>query len=52
MGTTAMAAEYQKSQNLEDLQKVYNYIINHWLMGNGMLCGIMYELIPSQQRQV
>lgn len=44
MGTTAMAAEYQKSQNLEDLQKVYNYIINHWLMGNGMLCGIMYDI--------
>ena len=44
MGTTAMATEYQKSQNLEDLQKVYNYIINHWLMGNGMLCGIMYDI--------
>ena len=39
MGTTAMAAEYQKSQNLEDLQKVY-YV------------GLCMILIPSQQRQV
>lgn len=44
MGTTAMTNEYQKSGNLEDLQKVYNYLINHWLIGNGMLCGIMYDI--------
>ena len=38
LGTTAMILEYQKSGNPEDLIKVQNYLINQWLLGNGVLC--------------
>lgn len=44
LGTTAMAVEYQKSGNIEDLNKVYHYLINSWLIGNGILCGVMYDI--------
>lgn len=44
MGTTAMALEYQKNPNDELLIKIHNYIINQWLMGNGVLCGIPYDI--------
>jgi hypothetical protein len=44
MGTTAMALEYQKNPNDELLIKIHNYIINQWLMGNGVLCGITYDI--------
>lgn len=43
-GTTAMAIEYQKTQNEESLLKLQNYLINQWLMGNGVLCGITYDI--------
>lgn len=36
MGTTAMALEYQKTHEEEALIKVQNYLINQWLMGNGV----------------
>lgn len=44
MGTTALALEYQKTQKPEDLLKVQNYLINQWLLGNGVLCGVTYSI--------
>lgn len=44
MGTTALALEYQKTQKPEDLLKVQNYLINQWLLGNGVLCGVIYDI--------
>lgn len=44
MGTTAMALEYQKTHEEESLVKVQNYLINQWLMGNGVLCGVTYDI--------
>ena len=44
MGTTAMALEYQKTHEEEALVKVQNYLINQWLMGNGVLCGVTYDI--------
>ena len=44
MGTTAMALEYQKNPDDSLLMKIHNYIINQWLMGNGVLCGITYDI--------
>ena len=44
MGTTAMALEYQKTHEEEALIKVQNYLINQWLMGNGVLCGVTYDI--------
>lgn len=44
MGTTALALEYQKTQKPEDLLKVQNYLINQWLLGNGILCGVTYDI--------
>lgn len=44
MGTTAMALEYQKNPNDELLVNIHNYLINQWLMGNGVLCGITYDI--------
>lgn len=50
MGTTAMALEYQKSGNPEDLIKVQNYLINQWLLGNGVLCGVTYDINSFSNR--
>lgn len=50
MGTTAMILEYQKSGNPEDLIKVQNYLINQWLLGNGVLCGVTYDINSFSNR--
>jgi hypothetical protein len=39
-----MALEYQKNPNDELLVNIHNYLINQWLMGNGVLCGITYDI--------
>lgn len=44
MGTTAMSLQYQKTKDPNDLDKVKEYLINQWLMGNGVLCGITYDI--------
>lgn len=44
MGVTAMALEYQKNPNDTPLVNIHNYLINQWLMGNGVLCGITYDI--------
>ena len=44
MGVTAMALEYQKNPNDTLLINIHNYLINQWLMGNGVLCGITYDI--------
>ena len=48
--TTAMILEYQKSGNPEDLIKVQNYLINQWLLGNGVLCGVTYDINSFSNR--
>lgn len=50
MGTTAMALEYQKTHEEEALVKVQNYLINQWLMGNGVLCGVTYDINSFSNR--
>lgn len=50
LGTTAMALEYQKTHEEEALVKVQNYLINQWLMGNGVLCGITYDINSFSNR--
>ena len=50
MGTTAMALEYQKTHEEEALIKVQNYLINQWLMGNGVLCGGKYDINSFSNR--
>lgn len=50
LGTTAMINEYHKSNNIEDLMKVHNYLINQWLVGNGVLCGITYDINSFSNR--
>lgn len=50
MGTTAMALEYQKTHEEESLVKVQNYLINQWLMGNGVLCGVTYDINSFSNR--
>lgn len=50
MGTTAMALEYQKTHEEEALIKVQNYLINQWLMGNGVLCGVTYDIKSFSNR--
>ena len=50
MGTTAMALEYQKTHEEEALIKVQNYLINQWLMGNGVLCGVTYSINSFSNR--
>lgn len=44
MGSSGMGGEQEKSENVEDLEKVQKQIMNEWLMGNGMVCGIMYDI--------
>lgn len=44
MGVTAMAIEYQRDPNDDLLAKINNYMINQWLIGNGVLCGITYDI--------
>lgn len=44
MGITAMALEYQKTSDQNLLINIHNYLINQWLMGNGVLCGITYDI--------
>lgn len=44
MGVTAMALEYQKNPNDTLLVNIHNYLINQRLMGNGVLCGITYDI--------
>ena len=44
MGVTAMALEYQKNPNDTLLVNIHIYLINQWLMGNGVLCGITYDI--------
>lgn len=50
LGTTSMILEYQKSGNPEDLIKVQNYLINQWLLGNGVLCGVTYDINSFSNR--
>lgn len=45
-----MILEYQKSGNPEDLIKVQNYLINQWLLGNGVLCGVTYDINSFSNR--
>lgn len=44
LGTTAMVMEYNKEPSQAGLQKIWDYLINQWLISNGMLCGVTYDL--------
>lgn len=50
LGTTAMALEYQKSHDGTVLLKIHDYLINQWLMGNGVLCGVTYDINTFSNR--
>lgn len=44
LGTTAMMQEYQKTKDEAVLMKVQDYLISQWLIGNGVLCGVTYDI--------
>ena len=50
MGLTAMMQEYHKTKDPATLNKAQEYLINTWLMGNGVICGIMYDINTFSQK--
>lgn len=50
MGTTAIMEEYHRTKDTSILDKAKNYLINQWLMGNGVLCGIAYDINTFSQK--
>ncbi len=51
MGTTAMALDIPRRHDEEEsLVKVQDYLINQWLMGNGVLCGVTYDINSFSNR--
>ena len=50
MGTTAMMEEYHRTKDTQILDKAKNYLINQWLMGNGVLCGMAYDINTFSQK--
>lgn len=50
LGLTAMMREYNQTKDPAILSKAQDYLINQWLMGNGVICGIMYDINSLSQR--
>lgn len=50
MGITQMMHEYHQNKDPQILIQVKNYLINQWLMNNGVLCGIPYDINSFSQR--
>lgn len=50
MGLTAIMQEYHKTKDPATLNKAQEYLINTWLMGNGVICGIMYDINVFSQK--
>ena len=42
-GLTFLMVEYHKSPNEDSLEKIKNFVINHWLLSNGVLCGKSFD---------
>lgn len=50
LGLTAMMKEYHVTKDPSALSKAQDYLINQWLMGNGVICGIMYDINTLSQK--
>lgn len=50
LGLTAMMKEYNATKDPSLLSKAQDYLINQWLMGNGVICGIMYDINLLSQK--
>lgn len=50
LGLTAMMKEYNSTKDPSVLSKAQDYLINQWLMGNGVICGQMYDINSLSQR--
>lgn len=50
LGLTAMMNEYNATQDPSLLSKAQDYLINQWLMGNGVICGVMYDINLLSQK--
>lgn len=50
LGLTAMMKEYNATQDPSLLSKAQDYLINQWLMGNGVICGVMYDINLLSQK--
>lgn len=50
LGLTAMMKEYNTTKDPSVLSKAQDYLINQWLMGNGVICGQMYDINSLSQR--
>lgn len=43
-GATALATQYRKTKNERELRAFIDFMVNQWLLGNGSICGIHYEI--------
>jgi hypothetical protein len=50
LGLTAMMKEYNDTKDPSLLSKAQDYLINQWLMGNGVICGVMYDINLLSQK--
>lgn len=50
LGLTAMMKEYSVTKDPSLLSKAQDYLINQWLMGNGVICGVMYDINLLSQK--
>lgn len=50
LGLTAMMKEYNSTKDPSLLSKAQDYLINQWLMGNGVICGVMYDINLLSQK--
>lgn len=50
LGLTAMMKEYNVTKDSSLLSKAQDYLINQWLMGNGVICGVMYDINLLSQK--
>lgn len=45
-----MMKEYSVTKDSSLLSKAQDYLINQWLMGNGVICGVMYDINLLSQK--
>lgn len=50
LGLTAMMKEYNATKDPSLLSRAQDYLINQWLMGNGVICGVMYDINLLSQK--
>ena len=44
LGATALASEAHLSSESTTMAKFIDFMINHWLLSNGFICGIQYDI--------